>query len=484
MESINTTKYKRPVKYDIIPLKLPHSKGEYHMFTGLKYQLELTDTLIDDILPQDNELIKLKKALNWKSINKIYKECFPSRRGRASKKTDIALGLLILKHLYKKSDRDLVRDLHLNISYMHFCSISYDEVAEVNRQKGQVIDPSTLAKIRKRLGSDRIEKINTVVTSDLISKKIIDGKILLTDTTPLEKNIAYPTEVSLLSRVIKEAQAVSQNVKHKKDMAVNKAMAKAKQISKVYYSTSKKTDKLLKDCSQKLLSLAKQEIESAAMAVNDMADTVSGTTLARFKKLKDTGSKIISQVEDKLKGSPAAKRIVSYHEQDAAALPKSRPGHARCAFGAKLSLSVSVNGYVTNHSLYDRNIADIDTLREVLDKHSKTFGKKFKAATADRAYYDKELMEELEQKYDITLAIAHKKRKDFAMSAKKTLLYKKRAAIEAKISEGKRMTGLGKSYYKGFTGDRMWTGLSVLALNLRQLLKDMARQPELIYRFG
>jgi len=78
------------------------------MFTGPKKQLALTDTLIDDILPQDNELIKLKKALNWKDINKIYKECFASKRGRGSKKTDIALGLLILKHLYKKSDRDLV----------------------------------------------------------------------------------------------------------------------------------------------------------------------------------------------------------------------------------------------------------------------------------------------------------------------------------------------------------------------------------------
>ena len=33
------------------------------MFTGLKHQLEVTDTIIDDILPQDNELIKLKKAL-------------------------------------------------------------------------------------------------------------------------------------------------------------------------------------------------------------------------------------------------------------------------------------------------------------------------------------------------------------------------------------------------------------------------------------
>ena len=61
MESINTNKYKRPVKYGKIPLKLLHNKGD-HMFTGLKAQLEITDTLIDNILPQDNELIKLKKV--------------------------------------------------------------------------------------------------------------------------------------------------------------------------------------------------------------------------------------------------------------------------------------------------------------------------------------------------------------------------------------------------------------------------------------
>jgi hypothetical protein len=484
MKSINTNKYKRPVKYDKIPLKLLHNKGEFYMFTGLKHQLELTDTLLDDILPQDNELIKLKKAINWKAINKIYKECFPSKRGRATKKTDIALGLLILKHLYKKSDRDLVRDLHLNTSYMHFCSLSYDEVSAVNRAGKQVIDSSTLAKIRARLGADRLEKINALVTSDLISKKIIDGKYLFTDTTSLEKNIAYPTEVSLLSRVIKEAAAVAQNVKYKKDIAVTEVLAKTKQISKIYYSTSKKTKKLLNDCTEKLLSIAKQEIESAALAVNDMADAVLETTAARFKKLTNTGNKIISQIESKLEGKPAAKRIVSYHEEAAVSLPKSRPGKTSCAFGAKLSLSMSTNGYITDSSLYDRNIADIDTLEKVIENHATVFGKKFKAASADRAYYDKDLVEELKEKYSILLAIPHKKRRDLPMSDKRESLYNKRSAIEAKISEGKRMTGLGKSYYKGFTGDRIWTSLSVLTLNLRQLLKDMARKPELIYRFG
>ena len=153
MENMDTNKLKRPAKYGKIPLILAHNKGD-HMFTGLKHQLEITDTLINDILPQDRKLIKLKKAINWEKINSIYSQCFPSRRGRSTKKTDMALGLLILKHLYRKSDRDLVRDLYLNTSYMHFCGLSYSEVSETNRQGKKVIDSSTLTRIRKKLGQD------------------------------------------------------------------------------------------------------------------------------------------------------------------------------------------------------------------------------------------------------------------------------------------------------------------------------------------
>jgi len=482
MKNMDINKLKRPVKYGKIPLKLLHNKGD-HMFTGLKAQLEITDTLIDNILPQDNELIKLKKVLNWEKINNIYKECFPSKRGRATKKTDTTLGLLILKHLYRKSDRDLVRDLHLNTSYMHFCGLSYDEVAATNKAGKKVIDSSTLTKIRARLGTERIEKIGALLTSDLASKKIIDGKYLFTDTTSLEKNIQYPTEVSLLSRIIREAAVVSQNVVHKKDIIVTETLARAKKISKVYYSASRKTKKLLKDTTEGLLSIAKKEIEDASRAIDDMADAVFSVTATRLKKLKSTGNKIISQVESKLAGKLVPRRILSYHEEATVSLPKSRPGKP-CAFGAKLSLSVSRNGYITDHSLYDRNIADIDTLESAVENHFNTFGKKFKAASADRAYYDKDLIEKLEKKYKVELAIPHKKRREVLMSTNKELLYKKRAAIEAKISEGKRMTGLGKSYYKGFTGDRIWVVLSILALNLRQLLKDMDRKPELIYEFG
>ena len=91
MNSYNDLRLKKPVKYGKITLTQSRIKGDYHMFTGLKNQLELQGSPITNILPKDNELVKLKKILNWKGINLIYKSCFNSTTGNKTKTTDIAI---------------------------------------------------------------------------------------------------------------------------------------------------------------------------------------------------------------------------------------------------------------------------------------------------------------------------------------------------------------------------------------------------------
>jgi len=105
---------------------------------------------------------------------------------------------------------------------MHFCGLSYDEVAVANRDGKRIIDHSTIVKIRKKLGPKKVEARLNAFTAELIDKKIIDGKIMFTDTTSLEKNIIYPTEIGLLSRVIEEAAAVTQKLRYKKDIVKTK----------------------------------------------------------------------------------------------------------------------------------------------------------------------------------------------------------------------------------------------------------------------
>ena len=145
---------------------------------------------------------------------------------------------------------------------------------------------------------------------------------------------------------------------------------------------------------------------------------------------------------------------------------------------------MSSNGYITDHRLYYSNIADIATLKEILNKHGQTFSKDFAGAAADRAYYDEDLISVLEKKHKIALAIPHKKNRKAIMGQDRQDLYNKRAAIEAKISEGKRMYGLNKSYYKGYEGDKMWAALGIMALNIRKLLRDIAKSPDMILRFA
>jgi transposase len=178
------------------------------MFTGLKKQLELSDCLIEDIVPQDHDLVKLKKVINWEGINKVYESCYPSRRGNATKRTGLVIGLLILKHLYKRPDRVLIEELHVNNAFMYFCSVSYDDIKKCNEGKKKIIHHTTLVKTRKRLGSKSVKKIEKLFMRELITKKIIEGKYLFTDTTSLEKKIIYPTEIGLLKRVIEEAEVI------------------------------------------------------------------------------------------------------------------------------------------------------------------------------------------------------------------------------------------------------------------------------------
>jgi IS5 family transposase len=116
-------------------------------------------------------------------------------------------------------------------------------------------------------------------------------------------------------------------------------------------------------------------------------------------------------------------------------------------------------------------------LEEVVEEHAERFGEAFLAGAMDRGYYDVEKIEELEEKHGISLAIPHKSDRKKGLSRRKKKLYDKRSAIESRISEGKRMVGLDKSYYRGFEGDGIWAAFTVMALNIRKVLMDTRKKP-------
>lgn len=216
---------------------------------------------------------------------------------------------------------------------------------------------------------------------------------------------------------------------------------------------------------------------------NEVEDFFISEIQEYLKECKETGKEILDQVEAKLSGEKITGRIVSYYQDHSRTLPKGKLSKP-CEFGVKLKLDMSGNGYITNHDICKGNVSDVSMLSGSVASHARVFGSKFKRGAADRRFYDEDLIEDLKKKYKISLAIPRKKDRTRQVTPKDKKLSKKRSAIEAKISEGKRMCGLDRSLYNVFIGDRIWAALSVMALNIRKLLRDMERSPELIYRFG
>lgn len=456
------------------------------MFTGLTEQLDFGNHLIAEIVPEDHELVNLKKILDWEKMNELYRECYPSKKGNATKRSDMVLGLFILKHLYQKSYRTIIQELHVNTAYMHFCSVSYETIKDLNKRGKKIIDHSTLVKIKRVLGDERIASIEKIFLQQLLDAGLIDGKYLLSDTTSLENNILYPTEIGLLKRVIEEAEAVVQKVRYKKDMVKSEIIKKANQVTKVYYSCSRKTQEILMQCGKKLVSMAHEAVAKAEDTVSTIKETTEFHTLIarkRFEKVKEVGSKIIEQAEQKFSGEKVEDKIVSYFEEHARALPKGKVSRP-VEFGCKLRIDMSGNGYITNHELYRGNPSDVSMLGDAIKKHKSVFKERFRAAAFDRGFYDEEKIAEYEDEYEVLLAIPHKKDRTRKMGKRKDTIYNKRAAIEAKISEGKRMCGLGKSLYRGFEGDKIWSIFSIMALNMRKLCRDIQSNPNLIKRFA
>jgi IS5 family transposase len=440
------------------------------MFSGLKHQFEFGDYLSENLLDQNHPLVKIKNFLDWPALNAIYKTCFQSRTtGNPAKNTNLIIGLLVLKHLYNLSDSRVIEVLHENIYFMLFCSVSPEDIRACRENGKKLIDRTTLVKARGRLGEKGVQKIERLVFSRLKAAGFVNGKVLITDTTVVENDILYPTDISLAKRVIEHAEMICQKVTAKKEMIKSAVIRKANQIMKVYYSTAKKTNELIVGTTKKMHVLAVDIFEKAKSTFAKCKGEVKECLQARYEKLATTGAKIIEQLKVILSGGKVEDRIVSYYEDHARPMPK---GKARgTEFGIKLRLDMNGEGFVTNYDTYLGNVGDVTTLEKAVVDHKKMFGREFQECTADRGFYDSALMMKLEKENKIRLVIPHKNDRSQVLKGKDKKLYDKRSAIEAKISEGKRCVRLGRSLYKGYHGDKIWTALSVLGLNLRKLMR-------------
>ena len=158
-----------------------------------------TQPLFPELYPFGGKLDKRKRWLRiaelvpWQNLEDEYRKAF-SDIGRPAKDAQLVIELLLLKHMMGLSDRELVAEVLENPYIQAFCGFRSMATEEV-------LDASTLAKIRGKLRVSSFRYMEWRTYEILIERRIIRARGMLIDATVFPEAIKYPTNVGLLNDV-------------------------------------------------------------------------------------------------------------------------------------------------------------------------------------------------------------------------------------------------------------------------------------------
>ena len=105
-------------------------------------------------------------------------------RGRQQTPAEVALRMLILKHVRNWSYEILEREVRANVVYRSFCRVGMEKVP----------DAKTLVRLGQVIGAETIAELHDRIVALAQERGVIQGRKMRVDTTVVETNIHYPTD--------------------------------------------------------------------------------------------------------------------------------------------------------------------------------------------------------------------------------------------------------------------------------------------------
>src|SRR5215472_16492473 len=110
-------------------------------------------------------------------------------RGRQQTPAEVALRMLILKHVRNWSYEILEREVRANVVYRSFCRVGMEKVP----------DAKTLVRLGQAIGGDTIRELHDRIVVLAQERGLVHGRKIRVDTTVVETNVHYPTDSGLLN---------------------------------------------------------------------------------------------------------------------------------------------------------------------------------------------------------------------------------------------------------------------------------------------
>lgn len=145
-------------------------------------QQTLEVVYIENLVPQDHILRKIAKYIDFSFIRDITKEYYCLDNGRPGVDPIILFKMLFIGYLFGiRSERQLVKDIQVNVAYRWFLGLSLTD---------EIPSHSTISmnRIRRFKGTTVIQDIFDNIVLQAMKYGLVEGKILYSDSTHLKAN--------------------------------------------------------------------------------------------------------------------------------------------------------------------------------------------------------------------------------------------------------------------------------------------------------
>jgi hypothetical protein len=449
------------------------AKGEELMYTKetAEHQFSFThDWFITPELDKEDDLVRIADAIDWVSLSEKLAVFYCPDNGRPALPSRAKVGLLILKHLKGLSDENVVSELKANVYMQYLCDISLKEAAKF-------MNPSSLTRFRKQIGSKGIKLIEEEVLKTLKKARVIRGRRMVTDTTVMPVNISYPTDIQLLDKIRRKAVALLTQAKDLGVKAYRTYQRTARKIVVTYQKIRKHTIQSRRKTQKKLLQFSRRNVAQLKEAVTEVqSDKAQSASETKEQFVHDAqefigvAETMLTQQQQVYLGQKVKDRIVSLHKTHIRPMVRGKYP-VEVEFGPKLLLNLR-DKYLFLEDVQFNNVSDSQLLEKSLQGYLERFGHVPMQLAADRGFWSKENHQLAEDFGVKKIAIENKGKSNYLKGKPfRERLRRARCAIEAKISLAKRSYRLNRCLYSIHHGEEMWARLGLMAMNLKMAMR-------------
>lgn len=398
-----------------------------------------------------NELVILRKIIPWEKIVKQLSKFYKPSKGRIGKSTRVLVALLILSKLRILSDAKVVEQVKENRYYQHFCNVPDEGLATF-------INSSSLCRTRQRFGKQGMVVIEKNVFNVLRRAGVIDPKYALIDSSVLESNIVYPTDVKLVYKAFCKMSIFAKNHniavwwEHDEIKAIWREFSLNKEANALSYLAILSGE--LDD------NLDTFEVYIELSQISEIKKEKAQNLLALLRVLNE-------QNKLKIQGQTSIdNRIVSLDELEARPIKKGKK-HPKCEFGTTFQATFNRQGFMVTIENFIGKPNDKTLYPEALELFNKRMKTYPEIGVLDLGYRSQSnFMFSQGKVKNVFLG-----RSTDVDESKREACQKARSATEGFIAVVKNWRGFGRSLYRGFKGDKVWSLLCQTAHNLKKFLQ-------------